>query len=284
MSENKIAKINVIGHQKFIGREIPIIEGGFGEGKRCLTDKVIAEIHNQPVGEIRRRINDNIKRFKKDIDFIDIKANGYEPLGKNLDFTKQHFNQSKNIYLLSERGYAKLIKIMDTDLAWGIHDELIDRYFTMRQEIRETKESKSNLTREEELSLKILSGKATAIELKEYKELVKVKALAGENAIMTLGQVVTVLKNNIPKLTTTIFHEWLEYKGLGEYKVPKGERKRVFYPNESYMQFVANEGHALTRLTRNKDKIYVQYTSFMVSRIMNNHMSSLIQFTNMRVN
>lgn len=26
--------------------------------------------------------------------------------------------KSKNIYLLSERGYAKLIKIMDTDLAW----------------------------------------------------------------------------------------------------------------------------------------------------------------------
>lgn len=44
--------------------------------------------------------------------------------------------KATNIYLLSERGYAKLIKIMDTDLAWEIHDKLIDEYFTMREIIK----------------------------------------------------------------------------------------------------------------------------------------------------
>ena len=44
-------------------------------------------------------------------------------------------SKAEHIYLLSERGYAKLIKIMDTDLAWEIHDKLIDEYFTMRQQL-----------------------------------------------------------------------------------------------------------------------------------------------------
>lgn len=38
-------------------------------------------------------------------------------------------SKSVHIFLLSERGYAKLIKIMDTDLAWVIHGRLIDEYF-----------------------------------------------------------------------------------------------------------------------------------------------------------
>lgn len=30
-----------------MGIEIPVIEGGFGEDKRCLTDKTIAEIRKR---------------------------------------------------------------------------------------------------------------------------------------------------------------------------------------------------------------------------------------------
>ena len=65
--------IIVSGTQKYMGKEIPIVAGGFGIGKKCILDKTIAEIHNQPVTEIRRRINDNIKRFKENVDFIDLK-------------------------------------------------------------------------------------------------------------------------------------------------------------------------------------------------------------------
>lgn len=43
-------------------------------------------------------------------------------------------SKADHIYLLSERGYAKLIKIMDTDLAWEVHDKLIDEYFQLREE------------------------------------------------------------------------------------------------------------------------------------------------------
>lgn len=124
--------------------------GGFGEGKKCICDKTIAEIHGQAEREMRRRITDNISRFKENVDFIDLKqgifvtdtyknqrvalAHTLELL-QELGYAKQSITQAEHIYLLSERGYAKLIKIMDTDLAWEIHDKLIDEYFELREKV-----------------------------------------------------------------------------------------------------------------------------------------------------
>lgn len=131
--------ILIEGRQRFMGKEIPVISGGVGKGRKCICDKTIAEIHRQPEREIRRRISENIKRFKETIDFIDLKqrvgvSHTLEFL-LSLGYSKQSVTQADHIYLLSERGYAKLIKIMDSDLAWEIHDRLVDEYFTMRDEI-----------------------------------------------------------------------------------------------------------------------------------------------------
>ena len=129
--------LTVNGKQNFMGKEIPIILGGFGEGKKCICDKTIAEIHNQPVSEIRRRINDNISRFKENVDIIDLKKGMGESHTSDfilgLGYTKSAITQAEHIYLLSERGYSKLIKIMDTDLAWEIHDNIMDEYFQLRE-------------------------------------------------------------------------------------------------------------------------------------------------------
>ena len=131
-------KLAVQGTQSFMGKEIPVVLGGFGPGKKCVSDKTVAEIHSQPEREIRRRITDNLKRFCADIDFIDLaqrvgQSHTLELL-QNLGYSKQSITQAEHIYILSERGYAKLIKIMDTDLAWEIHDKLIDEYFELRED------------------------------------------------------------------------------------------------------------------------------------------------------
>lgn len=141
--------IVISGRQEFMGIEIPVVAGGFGFNKKCISDKTIAEIHSMREPDVRRRISDNIKRFKENIDYIDLKehlcnaktlknervdeAHTLELL-QNLGYAKQSITQAEHIYLLSERGYAKLIKIMDTDLAWEIHDKLIDEYFELREQ------------------------------------------------------------------------------------------------------------------------------------------------------
>lgn len=134
---NSLIKVN--GIKKIENMQFHDIEGGFGEGKKAMLVKDIASIHNRPFGKINELINNNEKRFKNLIDFVDLKANPFEGLGySELGFSKQAFNQAKNIYLLSERGYAKLLKILEDDVAWEQYEKLVDGYFTLRGQALDT--------------------------------------------------------------------------------------------------------------------------------------------------
>lgn len=129
-------ELKVTGKQDFMGKEIPVVLGGFGVGKKCISDKTIAEIHGMEIKHVRELINRNIARFKPGIDCLDLKVvvQNDDNLLDTLGYTKMQISKAEHIYILSERGYAKLIKIMDTDLAWEIHDNLMDEYFAMRDE------------------------------------------------------------------------------------------------------------------------------------------------------
>lgn len=145
--------ITVQGKMDFMEKEIPVVSGGFGKDRMCILAKTVAEIHGITVGEVNQNIKRNEKRFKDGIDIIDLKnsaiTQSYSQLLKeNLGFTQAQINASKNIYLFSERGYAKLIKIMDTDEAWDIYEELLDNYFHMREEKEEQMKMETNETKQ----------------------------------------------------------------------------------------------------------------------------------------
>lgn len=125
----KVTGIEKIGEYEFTG-----VEGGFGEGKRALLIKDIADIHDTDVRIINQTINRNRKRFKDGIDIIDLKQVTDSDVFLEYGFTRAQWGNAKNIYILSERGYAKLLKILEDDTAWDIYDELVDGYFNMRNE------------------------------------------------------------------------------------------------------------------------------------------------------
>lgn len=128
-------QLQIIGKQNIAGYEFTGIEGGFGEGKKAMLVLDIATIHNQPLKEINRRINDNRIRFKDGVDIVDLKSGGFNPPQLlNLGFSNMQIAKSNNIYLLSERGYAKLLKILEDDKAWELYDILVDEYFNMRKQ------------------------------------------------------------------------------------------------------------------------------------------------------
>ncbi|MHC1723187.1 MAG: ORF6N domain-containing protein [Aminipila sp.] len=127
-------QIEINGKQVFMEKEIPVVYGGFGENQKCMSDNTLAEIHNVTTSDIRKSIGRNLTRFKNDVDIIDLKSpSSGDDLLESLGYSKQQIIQAEHIYILSERGYAKLIKIMDTDLAWKIHDRLVDEYFELRE-------------------------------------------------------------------------------------------------------------------------------------------------------
>lgn len=129
--------LKVLGTEKIGKFEFTGIEGGFGEGKKAMLVRDIALIHKTDVRTINQTINRNRKRFKEGIDLIDLKQITHSDLFMKLRFTKTQWGNANHIYLLSERGYAKLLKIMDDDKAWDIYDELVDNYFNMRVAIKE---------------------------------------------------------------------------------------------------------------------------------------------------
>lgn len=188
--------LEVKGTQEFLGKEIPVIYGGFGSNQKVVLAKTIAEIHGMPVSEINRNINNNIKRFKDGVDIVDLKQMGDAHTFSNLGFTKAQWGNANNIYLLSERGYAKLIKIMDSDLAWEIHDQLMDEYFSMREE-------KSKPVSQLDA---IIAGLQATKELQEKMEVVEQVQVQQQQAIQNIRNVVAINTTDWRKDTTNIIN------------------------------------------------------------------------------
>lgn len=128
-------ELKLLGKEKVSKFEFTGIEGGFGGDKKAMLVKDIAAIHDRPVKAINQAIERQINRFKNGIDILDLKVENFAVTLSDLGFNQGQINASKHIYLLSERGYAKLLKILEDDKAWEIYDELVDNYFNMREAI-----------------------------------------------------------------------------------------------------------------------------------------------------
>lgn len=171
-----IREIKTNGLIKVGDYEFTSIEGGFGKDKKSMLVKDIANIHNRKLKHINELINNNRNRFKDNIDIIDLLGVGLnDPKLKSFGFTQQAINsyrgQNGSIYVLSERGYSKLLKLLDDDLAWEIYDMFVDRYFEMRETI---KESRNEISRKDLLILNIIKSnndleKAEAIQKYEVE-------------------------------------------------------------------------------------------------------------------
>lgn len=141
---NLVASIEVKGKQEFMGKEIPVVEGGFGEGQKVVLAKTIAEIHGMELREVNQLINNNIDEFDFGIDILDLKNTKYFNIITN-DLEIKVSNNTKNFYLLSEQGYHALVSLMRTEKAKTIRKQLRREYFAMRKVINSSEQLKSNL-------------------------------------------------------------------------------------------------------------------------------------------
>lgn len=162
-------EIMVKGTQEFMGFTIPIVYGGFGERQKCVAANTVAEIHGVELfnlnTNIRRLIDRN--RMNSGVDYINLLncQQQYRDIAKELGFLKS--NRTKDAFLLSERGYMKLIKYMDDDTSWDVMENFIDEYFRMKEHI-ETSTSPT-LTQDDFQSI------ISYMEEQEQKENVQIK-------------------------------------------------------------------------------------------------------------
>lgn len=135
-------KILIKGTQNFLGKEIPVITGGFSEGQKVVLAKTIAEIHGVELREVNQLINNNIDEFDFGIDILDLKNTKYFNIITN-DLEIKVSNNTKNFYLLSEQGYHALVSIMRTDKAKIIRKQLRREYFAIREIINSNEQLKA---------------------------------------------------------------------------------------------------------------------------------------------
>ena len=90
------------------------------QGKRVVSYKQIAELHQVDVKTIRRNYERNAKRFIPDVDYFQVK----ESISHcdKLSHTKNYFTES---------GYLMLVKSLTDDLSWDIQRKLVNGYFRM---------------------------------------------------------------------------------------------------------------------------------------------------------
>ena len=141
-------ELKVVGTQEFMGVELPVIEGGFGEGLRVMTTKQISKLHNMENFNVNKLIASNIDEFEEGVDILEIKAilSSNSQLSESLDYSKDAVNASKNIYILSEQGYMALVGLMRSDEAREIRKKVRREYFSMRQIVNSDEHKLAMLT------------------------------------------------------------------------------------------------------------------------------------------
>ena len=171
-------KLTVVGEQRFLDIDIPVIEGGFGENEKCMLAKTIAEVHGVELKFINQLINSNIDEFEVGIDILDIK-NSVDSVNPVLEteFTKQSVANSSNIYLLSEQGYMLLVSFMKTEKSKEIRKVMRREYFQMRAEIKNKRYSQEDI-----MMYQLQEQK----KIKEQLSIISEKTLKNENDINSL--------------------------------------------------------------------------------------------------
>ena len=183
-------ELKVNGTQKFMGIDIPIVEGGFGDNCKVILTKTIAEIHEMKVKEVNKLINSNIDEFEFGVDILDLKTGDCkEPVLESGILTRAEYGNSNNIYLLSEQGYMLLVGFMKTEKAKEVRKKLRREYFSMRQIINSNEQLKATYL----LTIYnggqdavIASKKLTEIEVEEAKKplIEKNDSLNNENDLL----------------------------------------------------------------------------------------------------
>ena len=137
-------ELKIIGEKEICGMKIKCIEGGFGIGQGCILFSDVAKEHGVEPKRITELINRNIKRYTND-DLIDLCNENFKDAARVLGLITS--NNQKHCYLLSERGYIKLVSSManDNDKKWEVMDKIVNEYFRMREIINSDEELKAKL-------------------------------------------------------------------------------------------------------------------------------------------
>ena len=97
-------ELQIKGTQNFLGVNIPIIEGGFGENQKVILAKTVAEIHDVKLKCINELINKNIDEFELGVDILDLKTTISPNFANKIKLFIKNYQNSDKIYQTNQEG------------------------------------------------------------------------------------------------------------------------------------------------------------------------------------
>ena len=109
--------------------ELTVIEH---EGQRVLTTEQLAEAYGCTPRQIKQNFNNNKSRFIEGKHFFKVEGEALHEFKnevENFDLVGKNANV---LYLWTERGASRHSKMLGTDMAWEVYDQLEETYFNVR--------------------------------------------------------------------------------------------------------------------------------------------------------
>lgn len=113
-------------------RDLQIIEY---RGQRVVTTEQLAAGYGTDEVNIRKNLSRNLERFEEGKHYFLLTGSelkGFKNLVPESHLVNKHTSQ---LILWTERGAARMSKVVDTDQAWGYHEDLAEFYFSQRDAI-----------------------------------------------------------------------------------------------------------------------------------------------------
>ncbi|WP_283699133.1 ORF6N domain-containing protein [Clostridium perfringens] len=186
------------------------------KNQRIITTKVLAEEFGAAEKNINDNFSNNKERFIEGKHYYKLEGQALKEFKSSLpDFIGEPLKFAPKLILWTERGAARHAKILDTDEAWDVYEELEETYFRVKN--KENILDTSELSPELQMFNKMLQAVAKSeLEQKKIKQQLnevnhhvleaKEEASKSREEVQATREVVTLDTNSWRKDTATIIN------------------------------------------------------------------------------
>lgn len=104
-------------------------------GQRVVTTEQLAAGYGTDVNNITVNYHRNQDRFAEGKHYFDVQGEELREMKNWVSLSNAVGKRARSLRLWTERGAANHAKMLETDQAWGYHEDLVEFYFTQRDAI-----------------------------------------------------------------------------------------------------------------------------------------------------
>ena len=185
MQQSISTEVNVANPHLSVDPDLfPVIEWS---GVRVVTTGTLATGYGTDEGNIRKNLSANSNRFDEGLHYFNVSGQSLKDL-RVTNSNAQISSKARSVTLWTEKGAARMSKIVDTDEAWSFFERLEDSYF------RPQPSAALPLSYEQALEDLLIKVKENRILTEQRDEAIQTKAWIGERREATAMATASVQK------------------------------------------------------------------------------------------